>query len=186
MKVQKEKKRWPIFLSLFIPLMAIVIAAVIFIGPLVGFDLSKTGMFRSEDTGGADPNRQAEIDELEDQLAVLQTDWQHATNELTVKDAEIAELQSQNEDLEERLENNEWQEEGIVGNVSTEEGLQKAIKSYEQMSPKRAAALLEVMDEEEAYIHIAAMDHNLRGSILGRMEAARAAGILEKIAQEGR
>ncbi|WP_054706754.1 hypothetical protein [Bacillus sp. JCM 19041] len=84
------------------------------------------------------------------------------------------------------MSNNEWPEEGPVGDVSTEEGLQKAIKSYEQMSPKRAAALLEEMDEEEAYIHIAAMDHGLRGSILGRMEAARAAGILEKLAQEGR
>lgn len=54
------------------------------------------------------------------------------------------------------------------------------------MSPKRAAALIDEMNEEEAYIHISSMKEQLRGSVIARLPAEKGATFLERLAQEGR
>ncbi|PAD93853.1 MotE family protein [Shouchella clausii] len=185
MKEKPTKKRWTVIFAFAVPFFVIVLAALFFIGPLLGF----SPMASIKNAFGFNTNNQAEnewqkkYEQLEGELLDLQTQLQELSNELEVKNAELAEAQGQLDDIEAN-------EDEASANVETENMLEEGnltavLKTYEQMTPKRAAALLDEMNEEEAYRHVAAMKDQLRGSILAKMPEEKAARFLERLAQEG-
>lgn len=59
------------------------------------------------------------------------------------------------------------------------------MKTYQEISPRRAALIIEQLREDLAVKMLAAMPQDARASILGRMEAARAARLTERLATGG-
>lgn len=185
MASKTKKSRWPIVLSVLIPLLAVLTVMIIFIGPLFGFHVGDQvrDVFRSETTEDATAFQQ-QLTEIEQEVVQLQSLLQEATNEIVVKEAEINELQGQLNDSNDSGASEESvpQENAL----ETASGLEAVLKTYEEMSPKRAAALIDEMDEDEAYIHIFSMKEQLRGSVIARLPAEKGAAFLERLAQEGR
>lgn len=185
MKEKPTKKRWTVIFAFAVPFFVIVLAALFFIGPLLGFSPmdSIKNAFGFHTNNQAENEWQKKYEQLEGELLDLQTQLQELSNELEVKNAELAEAQGQLDDIEAN-------EDEASANVETENMLEEGnltavLKTYEQMTPKRAAALLDEMNEEEAYRHVAAMKDQLRGSILAKMPEEKAARFLERLAQEG-
>ena len=59
------------------------------------------------------------------------------------------------------------------------------MRTYQEISPRRAALIIEQLREDLAVKMLAAMPQDARASILGRMEAARAARLTERLATGG-
>jgi len=59
------------------------------------------------------------------------------------------------------------------------------MRTYQEISPRRAALIIEQLREDLAVKMLAAMPQDARASILGRMEAARAARLTERLAAGG-
>ncbi|MDI9370225.1 MAG: MgtE intracellular region [Synergistaceae bacterium] len=63
-----------------------------------------------------------------------------------------------------------------------QEYLDMLMKTYQEISPRRAALILEQVSEDLAVRMLAAMPQDARASILGRMEAVLAARLTERLA----
>lgn len=63
--------------------------------------------------------------------------------------------------------------------------LEKLMRTYEEISPRKAAQILEQVREDLAVRLLEKMSQDARGAILGRMEAARAARLTERLAAGG-
>ncbi|GAF12883.1 flagellar protein FlbB [Bacillus sp. JCM 19045] len=185
MAAKTKKSKWPIVLSVLIPLLAVLTVVIIFIGPLFGLHVGDQvrEVFQTERTEDGSSYQQ-QFTEMEQEVVELQALLQEATNELVVREAEMNELQAQLDDATNSETNEEVLTQGTVQEMAT--GLEAVLKTYEEMSPKRAAALIDEMNEEEAYIHISSMKEQLRGSVIARLPAEKGATFLERLAQEGR
>ncbi len=63
--------------------------------------------------------------------------------------------------------------------------LDMLMKTYQEISPRKAALILEQLREDLAVKLLGAMPQDARASILGRMEAVRAARLTERLAAGG-
>jgi flagellar motility protein MotE (MotC chaperone) len=75
---------------------------------------------------------------------------------------------------------------GLAENPEEEdEYLDMLMKTYQDISPRRAALIMEQLREDLAIKLLERMPQDARASILGRMEAAMAARLTERLATPG-
>ncbi|MBL3538769.1 MgtE intracellular region [Aminivibrio sp.] len=113
--------------------------------------------------------RERELGEREKRLAALSADLEMRSAALEKIEAERAAA---------RIKPPENQQE-------EKEYLDMLMKTYQEISPRRAALILEQLREDLAVKLLEAMPRDARASILGRMEAVRAARLTERLAAGG-
>ena len=113
--------------------------------------------------------RERELEGRERRLAALSADLEKRSEAL--EKVEAAQAAAQMKPPENRQEEKEY--------------LDMLMKTYQEISPRRAALILEQLREDLAVKLLEAMPRDARASILGRMEAVRAARLTERLAAGG-
>ena len=113
--------------------------------------------------------KERELDEREKRLSVLSADL--GSRSSAVEKIEAEQAAAQMKPPENRQEEKEY--------------LDMLMKTYQEISPRRAALILEQLREDLAVKLLEAMPRDARASILGRMEAVRAARLTERLAAGG-
>ncbi|MFB4211128.1 MotE family protein [Shouchella sp. JSM 1781072] len=180
MKKQKKKQSRLLVFSFVTPIILIVVIGFIYVGPLFGMP-SMSSFFNSS----SDTNSEAVIAELEQEVMTLQDQLRELENEFVVKEAEWRSLEEERASELQQTEENEPVSIETATNNDEVDGLQNVIKTYQQMSSKRAAAIIDELAIDVAYEHVRSMDESLRASIVGRLPADKAAQLLEQLADEG-
>lgn len=180
MKKQKKKQSRLLVFSFVTPIILIVVIGFIYVGPLFGMP-SVSSFFNSS----TDTNSEAVIAELEQEVMTLQDQLRELENELVVKESEWRSMEEERANELQQTEENEPVLVETATNNDEVDGLQNVIKTYQQMSSKRAAAIIDELAIDVAYEHVRSMDESLRASIVGRLPADKAAQLLEQLADEG-
>ena len=113
--------------------------------------------------------KERELDEREKRLSVLSADL--GARSSAVEKIEAEQAAAQMKPPENRQEEKEY--------------LDMLMKTYQEISPRRAALILEQLREDLAVKLLEGMPQDARASILGRMEAVRAARLTERLAAGG-
>ncbi|NLA91588.1 MAG: MgtE intracellular region [Synergistaceae bacterium] len=161
------------------PLMYKAIPAI----PWVGKDLASALGIPAEYSLTAEQRRALELRQWNDRL----NEWER---ELEEKEARLDILST---DLANRAAAVKKTEEeqaslrpGLAENPEEEdEYLDMLMKTYQDISPRRAALIMEQLREDLAIKLLERMPQDARASILGRMEAAMAARLTERLATPG-
>ena len=151
--------------------------------PWIGNDLAKLTGIPEEYTLTVEQRRRLELQRWNDRLEEL---------ERSLKERETA-LEALSADLEARSVSVEKKEAELTLKEnkppeSPEEEkayVDMLMRTYQEISPRRAALIIEQLREDLAVKMLAAMPQDARASILGRMEAARAARLTERLAAGG-
>ncbi|MED3646170.1 MotE family protein [Halalkalibacterium halodurans] len=182
---KKEKGTSKFQFILFLIVIPIIFAGLLFSGIayLLGYNVVK----EAKEIGANLPvvgnyiqtaeeeEREELIAELEEQLASQQAELDRLERELR----ETTEELKQAEDEKALLEQREEVEEGVA--EQTNNRVKELAKTYESMSPKNAAAILEEVDIEEAVIHMSLLSTDSRAAILGKMDPEKAATIMTRL-----
>lgn len=139
----------------------------------------KLGIIKSETLSPADRRQQEleewasrlskkenELNEKEHNLEVLSQDLVSRKDALLVKETEIQALEKDSNDSK----------------VQNEESLQALVQTFQEMSSRRAASIIEQLDQKLAVKLLLKMPEDSVASILGRMDPGRAALLTEQLA----
>lgn len=119
-------------------------------------------------------------DELLEQIAVLQDEKENLEQKITQKDEEIEKLREEVRLQEEAMKKKE--EESKVQEKDSE--LKQIAKTYESMSAKKAASIIEQLEINEAIRHISQLNNDTRAAILEKMDPEKAAQIVSRLAKQ--
>lgn len=136
-----------------------------------------------------DERRRIELDEWEVEIAkrARSLDAQikaaeAASKDLTRREREVEEAR---ENLRARIEALSGDMGGSGENFSAEQRdeLERIVKTFEEMSPKNAAAILEKLDGNLAVSVLDQLTEDFRAKTLGRMDAEMAAALMERLSE---
>jgi len=120
------------------------------------------------------------MDERERNLNALSDDLGAWERLLDARRAEIAALQEAlSEDMAERDVAPAMQR----GMDAAGEGIEEMIRTFQDMSPRNATPILERLDENLAVSILDGMPQDVRGTLLGRMDADKAARLTEQLTE---
>lgn len=117
-------------------------------------------------------NRDEEIEQLKVEIANIEAHAAELEQEVLQKDQVI--------ESQEELASNA----AFVDEEDSTSSITEIAKTYEEMKPKNAAAILELMDEAEVLAILQEMPNDVRGSILQAMEVEFAANMTELLINE--
>jgi len=151
--------------------------------PWIGKDLATALGIPGEYSLTADQRRAIELQRWNDRLNEKERELEEREKRLSTISA----------DLEKRsavLEKSEAQQAAVKMKLpenrqEEKEYLDMLMKTYQEISPRRAALILEQLREDLAVKLLEGMPQDARASILGRMEAVRAARLTERLATGG-
>ena len=151
--------------------------------PWIGNDLAKLTGIPEEYTLTVEQRRRLELQRWNDRLDELERSLQERETALEAlsADLEARSISVEKKEAEFTLKENKPPE-------SPEEEkayVDMLMRTYQEISPRRAALIIEQLREDLAVKMLAAMPQDARASILGRMEAARAARLTERLAAGG-
>ena len=141
----------------------------------------------------ADERRRVELDEWENRIAAavrLMDERERHLNALSddlgalerVIESEREEIASRLEDLSEDAANTGAA--GAPAGMDTDiADIQETIRTFQDMSPRNAASILERLDEELAVAVLDGLSPDARGVLLGRMDADIAARLTEQLSE---
>ena len=152
--------------------------------PWVGPSLAKSLGIPEEYALTSEERRRLELERWSDRLSEREMELKALSDNL---DALSADVKKQAGALESKMQTLSAKEANPTGNPE-EEGAYMAMlmKTYEEISPRKAALILEQLREDLAVRLLAKMSSDVRASILGRMEASLAARLTERLAAPGR
>jgi|GEM_PF-454298 len=137
-----------------------------------------------------DQRRRIELTEWEEEIAdkSRSLDLRVQAAEKTSRDLTLREkeLEADREDLRKRLEALSGDIGGASGDrlsASQRDELERIVKTFEEMSPKNAAAILEKLNENLAVAVLDQVAEDFRAKTLGRMDAEYAAELMEKLSE---
>lgn len=155
--------------------------------PLVGESLSSAIGVPEIYTLSAPERRRRELDEWERSLAdkkrsldELDAELSSLSDDLYLRSGQIDSIRN---DLMAKLEElNADPSKGKKGSsgASAEDEMAEVIGTFGEMSPKTAAAILEKMPPDMAVEVLNGLDGNMRARVLAKMEATRAADLIER------
>ena len=120
------------------------------------------------------------IDEREQHLNALSDDLEALGQTLESERAEIAaRLEVLSGDMAERDLDGGAPQGRNAGNT----GIEETIRTFQDMSPRNAAAILEKLDEKLAVSILDGLPQDSRGTLLGRMDAEKAARLTEQLTE---
>jgi len=151
--------------------------------PWIGNDLAKLTGIPEEYTLTVEQRRRLELQRWNDRLDELERSLKERETALEAlsADLEARSISVEKKEAEFTLKENKPPE-------SPEEEkayVDMLMRTYQEISPRRAALIIEQLREDLAVKMLAAMPQDARASILGRMEAARAARLTERLAAGG-
>lgn len=151
--------------------------------PWVGDDIAKLTGIPEEYTLTVEQRRRLELQRWNDRLDELERSLKEreAALEVLSADIEARSLVIEKQEAEFTLRETKPPE-----NPEEEKAyVDMLMRTYQEISPRRAALIIEQLREDLAVKMLAAMPQDARASILGRMEAARAARLTERLAAGG-
>ncbi|MDR1651290.1 MAG: MgtE intracellular region [Synergistaceae bacterium] len=117
-------------------------------------------------------------------LDQMERDLESRSDDLAVREAE---LDAQREEIAARLEalsgDAEEREPGSGASGTNTAGIDETIRTFQDMSPKNAAAILERLNEDLAVAILDGLPQDTRGNMLGRMDAGTAAKLTERLTE---
>lgn len=102
------------------------------------------------------------------------------SRDLTLREQDVERLQKE---LTERLKALVRSDDTQASTGVTPQGMKDLLQTYQDMSPRNAAQILEKVDEELAVTLLGALPQDQTAKILGRMDATRAARLTERLSQ---
>ena len=141
----------------------------------------------------ADERRRLELEEWENRIAETVRSIDERERNLNLLSAELDELErildaerevlaAREEALNEDIEAGGMDPGGPQGGTGDDAAdIQDTIRTYQDMSPRRAASILERLDEDLAVTILDGMPLDTRGILLGRMDADIAARLTEQL-----
>jgi flagellar motility protein MotE (MotC chaperone) len=139
--------------------------------------------------------RKIELDELESVIAERARSLDMRELSIAAMSDDLAakgnSLDAQMEELASRLEALSGDSAGNTagsGGDSDDTGIEETIRTFQDMSPRNAAAILEKLDEDLAVTILDGLPQDTRGTLLGRMDAEIAANLTKQLTelQKGR
>lgn len=112
-------------------------------------------------------NKEAQIGELSGKLGDLQKKYDELAENFDKKDVELKELLNENAELKEKLEEK--------NNAKYDEQMKKLVSLYSNMSPSKAAPILENLTPKETILILSMMGTDSRQKILEKMDPKKAA-----------
>ncbi|MEA4880258.1 MAG: MgtE intracellular region [Synergistaceae bacterium] len=198
-KKEKRKGRKGTLLFLFLLLAAGTAAGLHFAGawdarpllynvvprlPWIGPSLGKTFGIPKEYTLTSDERRRLELERWSDRLSEREMELKTRSDALDALSADVEKRAGALEDREQALRAKETKPDENSDEESTYMAM--LMKTYEEISPRKAAQILEQLREDLAVRLLAKMSNDVRASILGRMDAGLAAQLTERLAAPGR
>lgn len=194
-KKEKRKGRKGTLLFLFLLLAAGTSAGLHFAGawdarpllynvvprlPWIGPSLAKSFGIPKEYSLTTDERRRLELERWSDRLSEQEMELKTRSEALDALSADVEKRAGVLENKEQVLSAKKAKPDENL----EEEGAYMAMlmKTYEEISPRKAALILEQLREDLAVRLLAKMSSDVRASILGRMEAALAARLTERLA----
>lgn len=191
---QEEKKKmnpilWTLF-AIIIPLIIVIVIISIILG-IAGFNVIDW----AKEKGSEIPviSNFVSTDEERDASQELE----RMTTALNSRDEEIEQLNVQISDLEANvtdLEQEILRKEQIIDSsdtvnaekepAETDDRIKEVAKTYEEMKSANAAAILELMEQDEVITILQEMPNDVRGNILQAMDAEKAAKITKLLMNE--
>jgi flagellar motility protein MotE (MotC chaperone) len=175
-------------LAVVFPLVVVLMLALFFIGPLIGIDVIEGGKkwaaetpvlssFVSDETEDSiteTPN------DLKSQNESLLVELEHTKSMLQETELTLSDTREQLESLEtdqaELQQTNASEEAGQL----TSDGSKDLAKTYELMSAKAAAAILNELSVEEIVVQLADVKPETKSAILAKMETEKAAALVRE------
>ncbi len=193
---QKEKKKmnpllWTLF-AIIIPLIIVIVIISIILG-IAGFNIIDW----TKEKGSEIPIVSHFISTEEERDAAQEIE--RITTALKNRDEEIEQLNLQIDDLEANitdLEQEILRKEQIIDSSEQVNAVQEATepesddrmkqiaKTYQEMKSAKAAAILELMEQDEVIIILQELPNDVRGNILQAMDAEFAAAITKLLMNE--
>ena len=158
--------------------------------PKVGPQLASFLNIPPEYSLTVEERRRLELEEWERELAqtarsldVRQSELEALSQDLSAREGE---LDGAREELAARLEalsNDMTVSRGGAMSATQREEIEDIVRTFEEMSPKNAAAILEKLNPNLAVSVLDGLPEDFRAKALGRMEAAAAAGLMEQLTE---
>ncbi|GAB1486564.1 hypothetical protein MASR2M79_16140 [Aminivibrio sp.] len=152
--------------------------------PWIGPSLEKTFGIPKEYTLTSDERRRLELERWSDRLSEREMELKTRSDALDALSADVEKRAGALEDREQALRAKETKPDENSDEESTYMAM--LMKTYEEISPRKAAQILEQLREDLAVRLLAKMSNDVRASILGRMDAGLAAQLTERLAAPGR
>ena len=151
--------------------------------PWIGNDLAKLTGIPEEYTLTVEQRRRLELQRWNDRLDELERSLKERE---TALEALCADLEARSISVEKKEAEFTLKENKPPESPEEEKAyVDMLMRTYQEISPRRAALIIEQLREDLAVKMLAAMPQDARASILGRMEAARAARLTERLAAGG-
>ena len=142
----------------------------------------------------AEERRRVELEEWERGIAESVRSMDEREERLNVLSGDLGErersLDAEREEIAKRLEalSRDMAERGVdaaspPGGDADGQGIQETIRTFQDMSPRNAAAILEKLDEGLAVSILDGLPQDSRGTLLGRMDAEKAARLTEQLTE---
>ncbi|MDR1966064.1 MAG: MgtE intracellular region [Synergistaceae bacterium] len=138
----------------------------------------------------ASERRRIELEEWENEIAEAVRSLDQREQNLDAVSSDLAameqSLESQREELAERIEAlSRDMGSGDAGpqGASQQTGIEETIRTFQDMSPRNAAAILEKLDDNLAVAILDGLPQDSRGNLLGRMDADVAAKLTEQLTE---
>ena len=198
-KKEKRKGRKGTLLFLFLLLAAGTAAGMHFAGawdarpllynvvprlPWIGPSLAKSFGIPEEYSLTTEERRRLELERWSDRLSEQEMEMKTRSDSLDALSADIEKRAGTLENREQALSTKEAKPDENPEEENTYMAM--LMKTYEEISPRKAAQILEQLREDLAVRLLAKMSNDVRASILGRMDAALAAQLTERLAAPGR
>ncbi len=152
--------------------------------PWIGPSLAKSFGIPEEYTLTSEERRRLELERWSDRLSEREMELNALSERLEALSADVGKRRSALENREQTL---RAKEEKPAENPEEEDAyLAMLMKTYQEISPRKAALIVEQLREDLAVRLLEKMSSDVRASILGRMEAAAAARLTERLAAPGR
>ena len=198
-KKEKRKGRKGTLLFLFLLLAAGAAAGLHFAGawdarpllfravprlPWIGPSLAKNFGIPEEYSLTSEERRRLELERWSERLSEQETELKALSDSLEALSADVVKRAGALENREQAL--NVKQAKPAENSEEENAYMAMLMKTYQEISPRKAALILEQLREDLAVKLLEKMSSDVRASILGRMEAAGAARLTERLAAQGR
>jgi len=188
----KENKMNPIIWFLFAIVIPVIVALSLLVIILLVSGLDVGGW--AKQTGknipvistlvpGDDATNDMEAlkEKSEAELASKEKEIHSLTGEIKSLKQTLEELEQDNKKMEHQLQKEEEKEEETKDDI--QEGIESLAESFKDMSAKRAALILQELDDDTAVSILYELSTDVRGDILGRMDPENAAKMTELFLQ---
>ena len=140
----------------------------------------------------AEERRRIELEEWESRIAETVRSMDEREQHLNLRSDDLGELEraleAEREDLATRVQalndeiaRREAEPSAQRGTEADRNAIDETIRTFQDMSPRNAAAILEALDENLAVTILDGLSLDSRGSLLGRMDADKAARLTEQL-----